>query len=151
METKIAAAAGATKDAKIIFFDNYTVHYYSQSSAPWEAAYVNCFQTDGKNQRQAGYLVFTYLDGTALPGQENPVGGTSVTSILAGQVNHLEKRDGKDFFVLYYDLSRFNDVINLLRFCAKGNQSMCVSADPTNHVWALGNNYHVEVGAQYKV
>jgi len=151
METKIAPVAGAAKDAKIIFFDNYTVHYYSQSSAPWEATYINCFQTDGKNQRQTGTLVFTYIDSTTLPGQENPVGGTSATSIPVGQVNRLEKRDGKDFFVIYYDLSRFNDVINLLRFCAKGNQSMFVSADLINHVWALGNNNHMEVGAQYKV
>lgn len=151
METKISAAAEANRNAKIIFFDNYTVHYYSQSSAPWEAAYINCFQTDGKGQRQAGYLVFTYEDGTALPGQENPANGTSISSILAGQVNRLEKRDGKDFFVIYYHLSRFNDVVNLLRFCAKGSQSMFVSADPTNHVWALGNNYHVELGAQYRV
>lgn len=27
-----------------IFFNEYQVAYYSQSSAPWEAAYINCFK-----------------------------------------------------------------------------------------------------------
>ena len=147
----MATTGGTAKNAKLLYFDDYTVHYYSQSSAPWEAAYINCFQGNGKATRQAGYIVFTYPDGTALPGQENPVGGTPFTRIPTGQVNHLEQRDGQDFFVIYYDISRFNDVVNQLRYCANGNQTMFVSADPTNHVWALGNNLHVALAAQYKV
>jgi hypothetical protein len=144
------------KDATLIFFNDYTVHYYSQSSAPWEAAYINCFQNcDGENDRYTGRIVFTYPHHSQPPGQESVEPGT-VTEILAGQVNHLEKdAAGKDYFVIYYDINRFNDVINLLRFaitdvCAENKKSMFVSANPDAHVWALCNNLHMLVGAQYE-
>lgn len=142
-----------TKDAIIIFFEEYTVHSYSQSSAPWEAAYINCFEkTDavtGLAGRQCGVLVFTYPQHTHLPGQEPAAG--KPTDMPSSQVNHLEKRDGKDFFVLYYDLKRFNDVINILRYCKNAPGSMAVSADAINHVWALCNILRAENGAQYNV
>jgi hypothetical protein len=132
----------------LINFNEYQVFYYSQSSNPWEAAYINCFQNDDpKNVVQTGVIIFTYPEGTTLPGQENPVPG----SFPPTQVNKLEKRDGKDFFTIYYDISRFDDVINLLRYCVDGKQSMWVSANATNHVWALRNNLHVPLGAQYHV
>jgi Ulp1 family protease len=143
------------KDAIIIPFNEYSVHYYSQSSNPWEAAYINCFQNcKDEKKRQAGIIMFTYTDGTMLPGQENPAPGYIASSILAGQVNHLETRESEPFFVIYYNLSRFDDIINLLRYamldnCDAGEKSMCVSADAINHVWALCNNLRPKVGAQY--
>jgi hypothetical protein len=136
----------------LINFNEYQVAYYSQSSNPWEAAYINCFQNDGaKSVVQTGVIIFTYPEGTTPPGQENPIPGFLPTKILPTQVNRLETRDGKDFFAIYYALDRFNDVINLLRYCVDGKQSMWVSADTANHVWALGNNLHVPLGAQYHV
>lgn len=104
------------------------------------------FQNDGVNSVvHAGVIIFTYPEGTTPPGQENPVPG----SIPPNQVNRLETRDEKDFFVIYYALYRFNDVINLLRYCVDRQQSMLVSADVDNHVWALVNNLYMSLGAQY--
>ena len=147
-----------TKSTTIFYFNEYTVHYYSQSSAPWEAAYINCCKNcKGEPERYTGRIVFTYANGTLLPGQEKPVGGQVPTDIPAGQMNHIETApDGKPFFAIYYDISRFNDVINQLRYAVEDNcntqkQSMFVSADTKNHVWALGNNLRPGVGAQYKV
>lgn len=146
----ILTQGAESKDATLIFFNEYTVHYYSQSSNPWEAAYINCFQNDGMGDvRHTGYLIFTYSQHTTLPGQE-PV-QVKPTDIPATQVNKLEKVNGKDFFFLYYTLNRFNDVINLLKYCKNQPGSMLVSADPLNHVWALCNNLHVPNGAQYEV
>lgn len=146
----ILTQGAESKDATLIFFNEYTVHYYSQSSNPWEAAYINCFQNDGMGDvRHTGYLIFTYPQHTTLPGQE-PV-QVKPTDIPATQVNKLEKVNGKDFFFLYYTLNRFNDVINLLKYCKNQPGSMLVSADPLNHVWALCNNLHVPNGAQYEV
>ena len=142
-----------SKDAIIIPFEEYTVHYYSQSSAPWEAAYINCFEkTDpntGEGGAQVGYIVFTYQQYAPLPGQE-PLANT--TNMPTNQMNRLESASrGRDFFVIYYDLARFDDVINILRYCKNGDKSMVVSADPLNHVWALCNNLRVPNGAQYNV
>ncbi len=138
------------KDATIIHFNEYTVHYYSQSSNPWEAAYINCFQKDGKEEIvQVGYIIFTYPNGTNLPGQEPPTSVNILTSTPLDQVNHLEPERGRDFFVIYYSLERFDDVINQLRFAFKQNKSVFASCDPLNHIWDIGNNLHLEVGNQY--
>lgn len=142
-----------SNDAIIIPFEEYTVHYYSQSSAPWEAAYINCFEkTDpvtSQPGRQAGVLIFTYPQHTHLPGQEPA--GAKPTDMPSAQVNKLELRDGKNFFTLYYDLKRFNDVINILRYCKNAEGSMAVSADAVAHVWALCNILRVQNGVQYAV
>jgi hypothetical protein len=131
----------------LIYFNEYQVAYYSQSSAPREAAYINCFQNDGpESVVQTGVIIFTYPEDTTPPGQENPN-----PEILPTGVNRLEKRKEKDFFIIYYALDRFNDVINLLRYCVEGKQSMLVSADTDKHVWALVNNLYVPLGAQYHV
>lgn len=140
-----------SKDAIIVPFEEYTVHYYSQSSAQWEAAYINCFEKTNPNTgvsgRQAGVLVFTYPQQTNLPGQEPTKG--KPTDMPTTQMNRLEIRDNKDFFVLYYDLKRFNDVINVLRYCKNQPGSMAVSANPYDHIWALCNILRVENGTQY--
>ena len=145
-------------NAVIIFFNEYTVHYYSQSSAPWEAAYINCFAKDRQGlTRQVGTMIFTYADGTTPPGQENAAPGALPTKVPATQINHLELRNGQQFFVIYYQLNRFDDVINQLRYAvdrapndnAGDELSMFVSADARAHVWAVGNNLHVPVGAQF--
>ena len=39
--TKLKAKSETTV---LYYFNEYTVHYYSQSGAPWEAAHINCFQ-----------------------------------------------------------------------------------------------------------
>lgn len=136
--------------ATFIYFNEYTVHYFSQSSSQWEAAYINCFQNNSPDDvRQAGYIVFTYPQHTNLPGQEPSHG--KPTDIPPTQVNHLETREGNEFFVMYYALNRFNDIINILKYCNNNPGSMVVSADPLNHVWALCNNLHVPNGAQYNV
>jgi hypothetical protein len=139
-------------------FNEYAVHYYSQSSAAWEAAYIVCFQHCNETEnRPAGRIVFTYPNGSILPGQENQKPTDSPTTILAGQCNHIETdSSGKPYFVLYYDISRFNDIVNLLRYavtddCNKFKESVFISADPVNHVWAICNNHRPQTGAQYKV
>lgn len=138
-------------DAIIVPFEEYTVHYYSQSSNPWEAAYINCFEKteNGVAGRQAGVLVFTYPQHTTLPGQEPAA--TKPTDMPASQINKLEKVQGKYFFTMYYDIKRFNDVINILRYCKNAPGSMAVSANPFAHVWALCNILRVENGVQYNV
>jgi hypothetical protein len=145
-------------DAIFINFNEYTVHYFSQSSAPWEAAYINCFYRNSPTEsKQVGYILFTYEQSVLPPGQENADVSFYPTRIPPTQINHLEPERGYDFFVLYYTLERFDDVVNQLRFCASPDPndpmttSMIVSADPINHVWALCNNFRMETGAQYKV
>ncbi len=138
------------KEAILIPFNEYTVHYFSQSSAPWEAAYINCFQNKGNNDvDQVGYIVFTYPMGTMPPGQENPNMSYYPTNVLNGQVNRLEPERGRDFFLIYYELQRFDDVINQLRYCVNQEGSMFASCDPFNHVWAICNNLHMTSGNQY--
>jgi hypothetical protein len=135
------------KEAVLIAFNEYTVHYFSQSSNPWEAAYINCFQKNEKNEvMQVGYIVFTYDNGTLPPGQENSNPTFLPTSIPSTQYNHLEPERQKDFFVMYYALQRFDDVINLLRCSVHQEGSVFASCDPFNHVWAIVNNLHLEVG-----
>lgn len=138
-------------DAIIIPFEEYTVHYYSQSSSLWEAAYINCFEkTENEiTGRQAGVLVFTYPQHTHLLGQENV--NQKFTDMPNNQINRIELREGKNFFVLYYDIKRFNDVISILRYCKNVPESMAVSADSINHIWALCNIHRAENGAQYSV
>jgi hypothetical protein len=118
----------------IIFFNEYQISYYSQSSFPWEAAYIVCFQNDGQEKpTNVGKIVFTY--------PQMPIPPT--------ERNRLEPPDNS--FIMYYALERFNDVINLLRYCVDGKQSMLVSADTDTNTWALGTNLHVPLGAQYHV
>jgi hypothetical protein len=151
-DSKLLAADDRSKEAILLYFNEYTVHYYSQSSNPWEAAYINCFQGNNDTaSQQIGYIIFTYPEGTTPPGQENSLPGALPTNIPATQFNHFETRNGRPFFVIYYALERFNDVVNLLRYCVDAKQSMFVSADATANVWALCNNIHVPLGAQYKV
>jgi hypothetical protein len=134
-------------NAELIYFNKYTVHYFSQSSAPWEAAYINCFyEEEEKESRHTGYIIFTYPNATLLPGQESETSPLP-TKIPAGQHNHLDSNRAP-FFVIYYDISRFGDVMNLLQHCVAAAQSMVVSADPVAHVWALCNNERVPVGAR---
>lgn len=126
------------------YFCQYTCFYYSTSSNPWEAAYINCFDENGQ---QVGTIVFTY-DGATPP---------------AGQSNRMEGGLVK----LYYPLSRYNDVVNLLRYaenthycdCNSGNpeprklplepQSVFFSVNEHMNTWALCNNLRMAVGAQY--
>ena len=152
MPTTIPKVLVETTDAILIPFNEYNVHYYSQSSAPWEAAYISCFQNNGPDDiRQVGYMVFTYPQHIIVPGQEpTPIPGVPV-DIPGTQMNYLEQRDGHDFFVMYYALNRFNDVVNMLRYCNNGSGSMIVSANPFAHVWALCNNLHIPNGAQFQV
>jgi hypothetical protein len=154
----MATKKSKEKTTTFFYFNEYTVHYYSQSSNPWEAAFINCFQNcKEERERHVGIIVFTYPNGSLLPGQEPALPAAIPTNILAGQVNHIETAaDGKPFFTIYYDISRFNDVVNLFRYavvdnCATTKQSLLVSADTKNHVWALCNNLRPQVGAQYKV
>jgi hypothetical protein len=142
-----------SKDAILIYFNAYSVHYYAQSSSEWEAAYIHCFQYhECKERVQKGIIIFTYPDGTTPPGLENPNLDYYPTSNRAKQKNELTNNNS--FFKIYYSLDRFDDVINQLRYAVdfrKGDdKSMLVSADPYAHVWALCNNYEVQVGAQYK-
>ncbi len=142
-----------SKDAILIYFNAYSVHYYGQSNAEWEAALIHCFQYSEKEERiHKGTIVFTYPDGTTPPGLENPIHQNYPTSNQAAQKNEL--MNNNSFFRIYFSLDRFDDVINQLRYAVdfrKGeDKSMLVSADPYAHVWALCNNYEVQVGAQYK-
>lgn len=134
----------ANKDTQLFYFCQYTCFYYSASSNPWEAAYINCFDIEGQ---QVGTIVFTY-EGSVIPvGQGNRIDGELVK--------------------LYYPLSRYNDVVNLLRYavnthycdCNAGNpaphplpleqQSVFFSVNEPMNIWALCNNLHMAVGAQY--
>lgn len=137
------------KDALLIPFNEYTVHYFSQSSNPWEAAYINCFHKIESNEVvQVGYIVFTYDNGTLPPGQENGNPDLLPTAIPSTQFNHLEPERQRDFFVMYFSLQRFDDVINLLRYSVQKDGSVLASCNPFNHVWAIVNNLHIEVGEE---
>lgn len=147
-----------SKDAIIIPFNEYTVFYYSQSNPLNEAAYINCFMSKvNQDPIHVGTLVFTYPNGTTPPGQETADLSKLPTNMIPEQKNRLEPNRGYDYFVMYYDLSRFDDVINLLRYAfdrnlsdSQGDElSMMVSANPEKHIWALCNNLHPAVGAQY--
>jgi hypothetical protein len=121
---------------RIIDFNEYQVAYYSQSSFPWEAAYIICFQNDGQEKPPVGKIVFTYPQ----------------VSAPADQINRFIN---DDFFAMYYTLERFNDVINLLRYCRSEEnnlkKSVQISANIDDGIWALGYNLHVPLGAQYHV
>lgn len=148
MNNEYSDSTVSSQQTQLIAFNEYTVHYFSQSSAPWEAAYINCFYSEpGKESRQVGYIVFTYPNGSALPGQENERRGATPTKIPAGQQNHLEPNRAP-FFVIYYVLFRFADVLSMLQHCVPGQKSLLASCDPLNHVWALCNNERVPVGAK---
>lgn len=131
-------------ETQLFYFSQYTCFYYSASSNPWEAAYINCFDVAGQ---QVGTIVFTYDGATIPPGQTNRIDGGLVK--------------------LYYPLSRYNDVVNLLRYavnthycdCSSSNpeprnlpveaQSLFFSVNEAMDIWALCNNLHMAVGAQY--
>lgn len=126
------------------YFSQYACLYYSASSNPWEAAYINCFD---KAMVQKGRIIFTYPD----------------MAIPAGQNNRMDASFG---VVIYYPLSRFNDVINQLRYAVNNQnctapetgcevvqeeQSLFFSVNESFNVWALCNNLYVPNGAQYHV
>jgi hypothetical protein len=131
-------------ETQLFYFCQYTCFYYSTSSAPWEAAYINCFDIEGQ---QVGTIVFTYEGATIPAGQENRIEGGLVK--------------------LYYPLGRYNDVVNLLRYavnthycdCASGNtephnlplepKPVFFSVNEAMNIWALCNNLRMAVGAQY--
>jgi hypothetical protein len=141
-------APNPLKNELEILFNEYTVFYYSQSSTPWEAAFINCFQkTGGKEGPQVGRLVFTYPEGTTPTGQEHPATGLRDSS----QVNRIIKVDTiEDFFVLYYDISRFNDVINLLQNCKNVEDTMRVTVDKVRHTWSLVHIKRMPLGNHFK-
>lgn len=126
------------------YFCQYQFFYYSASSNPWEAAYINCFD---EQYTQKGRIIFTY------PGATIPV----------GQHNRMDASFG---VIIYYPLERFNDVINLLRYAANnqncnGNnedcsvrlelQSLFFSVNEELNTWALCSNLPLANGAQYHV
>jgi hypothetical protein len=133
----------SNNETRLFPFCRYSCFYYSASSNPWEAAHINCFDVEGL---QVGTLVFTY-DGAAVPaGQENRIEGGLVK--------------------LYYPLSRYNDVVNLLRYAVNTHyddsgknpqphnlpvepQSVFFSVNEGMNIWALVNNLRMTVGAQY--
>jgi hypothetical protein len=120
----------------IIYFNEYQVSYYSQSTFLWEAAYIICFQNDGQEKPPVGKIVFTYPQAAIPP----------------DQINRLMPDNS---FIMYYALERFNDVINLLRYCRSEDdthkKSMQVSANTDDGIWSLENNLHVPLGAQFHV
>jgi hypothetical protein len=137
----------SNNETQLFYFCQYTCFYYSASSNPWEAAYINCFDIEGQ---QVGIIIFTYEGATIPAGQENRIEGGLVK--------------------LYYPLSRYNDVVNLLRYavnthycdCKPGShaephnvklepQSVYFSINMGMNIWALCNNLHMAVGAQYHV
>lgn len=126
------------------YFCQYQCFYYSASSNPWEAAYINCFD---ENYKQVGRIIFVYPDQTAPAGQSN-------------------RMDASFGVVIYYHLSRFDDVINLLRYAVNNQnchgenkncavnlekQSLFFSVNEELNVWAICNNLPVANGAQYHV
>lgn len=130
----------------LYYFCRYQAFYYSASSNPWEAAYINCFDSSSK---QVGRIIFTNPD----------------TPVPAGQTNRMDASFG---VVIYYPLSRFNDVVNLLRYAVNNNycdcstkkekhevqpeeQSVFFSVNEELNTWALCNNHYMAVGAQYHV
>ena len=107
--------------AKFFFIEQFQVFYYSGSSDPQEAAYINLF--DSKN-KQVGSIRFLY-DNIPL------------------RANVLEPSAGA---VIYYHHNRFENVINLLLHAKQGAQSIQISFDEANKVFALCNNLYVPVG-----
>ena len=94
------------------FFEEYQVLYYSQSSSPWEAAKIECFEkTVGeKSGSQVGSIVFTYPNKSLPPGQENVA--NLPTNVPLSQFNHLESRTyiskkPNNFFVIHSDTNPF--------------------------------------------
>jgi hypothetical protein len=142
------------KETQLFYFCQYTCFYYSASSAPWEAAYINCFD---ENEKQVGVIVFTYEGVTAPPDQVNRINPPDATTAPAGLV------------VIYYPLSRYNDVVNQLRYavnthycdCSQhGNpnephnmplekQTLYFSVNTALNTWAICNNLRMAAGAQY--
>jgi hypothetical protein len=139
-QPKIRKRVGITNTkimTRIIDFNEYQVAYYSQSSFPWEAAYIICFQNNGEEKPpNVGKIVFTYPQVAIPPEQKN-------------------RFEPDNFFIMYYALERFNDVVNLLRYCRSEDQnlkkSVQISANTADGIWALGYNLHVPLGAQYHV
>ncbi len=136
------------------YFCQYTCFYYSASSNPWEAAYINCFN---ENEKQVGRIVFTY-DGITPPlDQHNRIDPANSTTGPDGMA------------VIYYPLSRYNDVVNQLRYAVNRNycdcnqhgnskephnmpfenQTLYISVNKTMNIWAICNNLRVVAGAQY--
>jgi hypothetical protein len=109
--------------AEFIYIEQYQVFYYSASSDQQEAAYINCFDS---KKHQVGVIKFLY-DTVSLRAN------TIVPNIGA---------------VIHYHLSRFNDVIGLLKHGKQGAQSMLISFDSANNVFALCNNLYVPVGSK---
>lgn len=129
---------------QVHYFCQYQCFYYSASSSPWEAAYINCFD---ENKTQKGRIIFIY------PG----------AAISPGQVNRMDASFG---VVIYYPLQRFDDVINLLRYAVNNQncnnngdncavkpeeESLFFSVNEADNVWAVCNNLYVPNGAQYHV
>jgi hypothetical protein len=138
------------KENQLYYFSQYACFYYSASNAPWEAAYINCFD---KAMKQIGRIIFTY-EGATIP---------------AEQTNRMDPSFG---VIMYYPLSRFDDVINLLRYAVNNQncpteetkqnepkkcevvqeeQSLLFSVNEEINVWALCHNLWVPNGAQYHV
>lgn len=126
------------------YFCQYQCLYYSASSNPWEAAYIECFD---EHMKQVGRIIFTYPEATA----------------PSNQVNRMDASFG---VVIYYPLPRFNDVINLLRYAANNQncnmdnencevklekQSLLFSVNEELNTWAICNNLYMANGAQYHV
>jgi hypothetical protein len=107
--------------AKFIYIEQYQVFYYSASSDQQEAAYINCFDT---KMNQVGVIKFLYDNVALRPNSMVPNVGA----------------------VIHYHLNRFNDVIGLLENARYGVQSMLISFDAANNIFALCNNLYVPVG-----
>jgi hypothetical protein len=141
-------------ETQLFYFCQYTCFYYSASSAPWEAAYINCFDEKGK---QVGRIVFTYEGAAIPPDQHNRIDPPDNTTGPDGKV------------VMYYPLSRYNDVVNQLRYAVNRyycdcnqhsnpkelhnmpfeSQTLYLSVNKTLNIWAICNNLHMAAGAQY--
>ena len=108
-------------DTKYFYIEQYQVFYYSGSSDKEEAAYINCFDS---KMNQVGIIKFLY---DQIPLRPDVI----IPNIGA---------------IIHYHLSRFNDVIGLLEHGKGGYQSMFISFDEANGVYALCNNLYVPVG-----
>ena len=112
--------------AQFFHFQEFTVFYYSTSGTSKEAAYINCFND---KKEQVGSLRFFY-DGAPLPANAIQTSPTAPTMA-----------------VMNYALSRFSNVLELLRSAKAGAQAMVISADVTPNIYALCNNLHVPAGS----
>jgi hypothetical protein len=141
-------------ETQLFYFCQYTCFYYSTSSALWEAAYINCFN---ENEKQVGRIVFTYDGITPPPDQRNRIDPPNSTTGPDGMV------------VIYYPLSRYNDVVNQLRYTVNRhycdcnrhgnntephnmpleNQTLYLSVNEPLNIWAICNNLRMAAGAQY--